>query len=60
MQFLGAESDGLTGHVLTWDSLDVGGSVLGVVFPEDCERRKDRSGAFWVVVFDHNPPCKAL
>ena len=36
--------------------LDIGGSVLGVVFSEDRERREDRSRAFGVVVFNHNPP----
>jgi len=32
---------GLEERALARDSLDVGGSVLGVVFPEDYERRKD-------------------
>ena len=36
--------------------LDIGGSVLGVVFPKDRKRREDRSRAFRVVVFNHNPP----
>ena len=34
--------------------LDVLGSVIRMVFPEDCKRCKHRSRALWVIVFDHH------
>ena len=36
--------------------LNVRGSVIGMVFPEDRKRCKHRSCAFWVIVFDHDTP----
>ena len=60
MQFLGAMSNCLREQPLPLDSLDVGGSVFGVVLPEDGEGGEDRSRAFWVVMFDHNPTYNAF
>ena len=53
-------SSGLKERVSLWDSLDIGGTILGVVFPEDGECREDRSRAFRVVMFDHGMACDAF
>ena len=53
-------SGGLKEWSSAWDLLNVCDSVLGVVFPKDGKRRKDRSRAFRVAVFNHNPTCNTF
>ena len=42
------------------DSLDICGSVLGLVLPEDRKRCNDRCRTLRVVVLDHNTTCDTL